>query len=109
MVSTETAAETETGTATGAAAGGLDGDGPGGRRGRGGREGREAPLGQPVGSVRAVLAGAIVATFLLGHLGGALILLRAGAPESALALLGALAVEAGTVTGFYFGARQIGA
>ena len=66
------------------------------------------PLGQPVGSVRAVLAAGIVATFLLGHLGGALMLLRSGAPESGLALLGALAVEAGTVTGFYFGVRQTG-
>ena len=64
------------------------------------------PLGLPVGTVRAFLAGGIVATFLVGHLGGALLLLRSGSPESGLALLGALAVEAGTVTGFYFGVRQ---
>lgn len=66
------------------------------------------PLGLPVGTVRALLAGGIVATFLVGHLGGALLLLRSGSPESGLALLGALAVEAGTVTGFYFGVRQAG-
>jgi len=56
--------------------------------------------------VRAYLAGGIVLAFLGGHLGGAFFLLHAGALESGLALLGALAVEAGTVTGFYFGARQ---
>ncbi|MEI6666057.1 MAG: hypothetical protein WCL53_07890 [Chloroflexota bacterium] len=66
------------------------------------------PLGLPVGTVRAVLAGGIVAAFLVGHLGGALLLLRGGSPETGLALLGALAVEAGTVTGFYFGVRQAG-
>ena len=64
------------------------------------------PLGQPVGTVRAFLAGGIVATFLVGHLVGAFMLLRGGSPESGLALLGALSVEAGTVTGFYFGVRQ---
>ena len=64
------------------------------------------PLGRPAGTVRAYLAIGIVAAFLVGHLGGALLLLRSGEPESGLALLGALAVEAGTVTGFYFGARQ---
>lgn len=75
-------------------------DGPGSRSPNG-------PLGQPVGSVRALLAASIVAAFLVGHLCGALLLLRGGSPESGLALLGALAVEAGTVTGFYFGARQV--
>ena len=69
-------------------------------------ESATGPLGKPPGTVRAYLAGAIVAAFLVGHLGGALLLLRAGALESGLALLGALAVEAGTVTGFYFGVRQ---
>ncbi len=64
------------------------------------------PLGKPPGTVRAYLAVAIVVAFLVGHLGGALVLLWGGATESGLALLGALAVEAATVTGFYFGARQ---
>ena len=65
-----------------------------------------SPLGKPPGTVRAYLAVAIVVAFLVGHLGGAGLLLRSGATESGLALLGALAVEAATVTGFYFGARQ---
>lgn len=69
---------------------------------------RGEPLGRPRGTVRAYLALGIVGAFLVGHLAGALYLLRAGAPESGLALLGALAIEAATVTGFYFGARQGG-
>jgi len=69
----------------------------------------DAPLGRPPGTVRAYLALAIVGTFLAGHLGGAVLLLRSGSPESGLALLGALAIEAATVIGFYFGARQHGA
>lgn len=48
---------------------------------------------------------AIVAVFLAGHLAGAIWLLTQGEVESALALLGAVSLEAGTVTGFYFGAR----
>lgn len=66
----------------------------------------ERPLGKPVGSVRAYLALAIVAAFLVGHVAAALLLLWGGALEAALSLLGALAVAAATVTGFYFGARQ---
>ena len=67
---------------------------------------RLEPLGKPQGTVRAYLALAIVAAFLCGHLGAAVLLLYAGQTESGLSLLGALAVEAGTVTGFYFGTRQ---
>ena len=66
----------------------------------------DAPLGRPPGTVRAYLAGAIVAGFLVGHVTGALLLLWGGQLEPALALLGALSVAAATVTGFYFGARQ---
>ncbi|MGE3857670.1 MAG: hypothetical protein AB7G21_12010, partial [Dehalococcoidia bacterium] len=65
-----------------------------------------SPLGKPPGTVRAYLAIAIVAAFLLAHVAGAALLLWAGALEAGMALLGALAVEAATVTGFYFGARQ---
>jgi hypothetical protein len=65
-----------------------------------------SPLGKPPGTVRAYLAVAIVASFLVAHVGGALVLLRAGALDAALGLLGALALEAAMVTGFYFGARQ---
>ena len=60
-------------------------------------------------TVRGLLAGGIVAAFLVGHLGGALMLLAGGSPEAGLALLGALALEAGTVTGFYFGVRRASA
>lgn len=66
------------------------------------------PMGRPLGTVRAYLALGIVGAFLVGHVGGAFLLMRAGASESGLALLGALAIEAATVTGFYFGARQGG-
>ncbi len=65
----------------------------------------ETPLGRPIGTVRAYLAMAIVAVFLAGHLAGAIWLLTQSEVESALALLGAVSLEAGTVTGFYFGAR----
>ena len=65
----------------------------------------ETPLGRPIGTVRAYLAMVIVAVFLAGHLAGAIWLLTLGEVESALALLGAVSLEAGTVTGFYFGAR----
>lgn len=64
------------------------------------------PLGKPPGTVRAYLAVAIVASFLVAHVLGALLLLRAGALDAAIGLLGALALEAAMVTGFYFGARQ---
>jgi len=65
-----------------------------------------SPLGRPPGTVRAYLAMAIVAAFLVAHVAGSVLLLWAGAREAAMGLLGALAVEAATVTGFYFGARQ---
>ncbi len=65
----------------------------------------ETPLGRPSGTVRAYLALAIVAAFLAGHTAGAVWLLSHGQFESALALLGAIALEAGTVIGFYFGVR----
>lgn len=65
----------------------------------------ETPLGRPSGTVRAYLALGIVAAFLAGHVAGAVWLLVRGQVDGALALLGALALEAGTVTGFYFGVR----
>lgn len=65
----------------------------------------ETPLGQPSGTVRAYLALAIVAAFLGGHIAGAVWLLMDGQFQSALALLGAVAIEAATVIGFYFGVR----
>lgn len=67
----------------------------------------DTPLGRPSGTVRAYLALAIVAAFLGGHVAGAVWLLARGEVDSGLALLGALALEAGTVTGFYFGARGV--
>jgi hypothetical protein len=73
-----------------------------------GRPAADAPLGRPPGTVRAYLAMAIVAAFLVGHVVGALLLLWDGRLEPALALLGALSVAAATVTGCYFGARQGG-
>ena len=65
----------------------------------------DTPLGRPTGTVRAYLALAIVAAFLGGHVAGAVWLLVHAEVDSGLALLGALALEAGTVTGFYFGVR----
>lgn len=65
----------------------------------------DAPMGRPRGTVRAYLALGIVTAFLVGHSAGAVYLLWHGDLESAVALLGAVALEAGTVTGFYFGAR----
>ncbi len=65
----------------------------------------ETPMGRPSGTVRAYLALAIVAAFLAGHVAGAVWLLANGEFESALALLGAVAIEAATVIGFYFGVR----
>ena len=64
------------------------------------------PLGKPAGSVRAYLAIGILAAFLLTHALAAGWLLHAGNVEAAVGLLGALALEAGTVTGFYFGSRS---
>ena len=65
------------------------------------------PLGKPAGSVRAYLAIGILAAFLLTHAAAAGWLLHAGNVEAAIGLLGALALEAGTVTGFYFGSRSV--
>jgi hypothetical protein len=64
------------------------------------------PLGKPAGTVRAYLALAIVTAFLVVHAGASALLLLAGDVDAALGLLGALGIEAATVTGFYFGARQ---
>ena len=64
------------------------------------------PLGKPPGSVRAYLALGILAAFLLTHALAAGWLLHVGNVEAAIGLLGALALEAGTVTGFYFGSRS---
>lgn len=64
------------------------------------------PLGKPPGSVRAYLAIGILAAFLLTHALAAGWLLHVGNVEAAIGLLGALALEAGTVTGFYFGSRS---
>ena len=63
------------------------------------------PLGKPAGSVRAYLAIGIVGVFLLAHAAAAGWLLRIGHVEAAMGMLAALALEAGTVTGFYFGSR----
>lgn len=65
----------------------------------------DSPMGRPQGTVRAYLALGIVTAFLVGHSAGSVYLLWQGDLESAVALLGAVALEAGTVTGFYFGAR----
>ena len=64
------------------------------------------PLGKPPGSVRAYLALGILAAFLITHALAAAWLLHAGNVEAAIGLLGGLALEAGTVTGFYFGSRS---
>ena len=68
-------------------------------------EGGRAPLGKPAGSVRAYLAIGIVGSFAMTHAAAAAWLLQLGRIEAAIGLLGALALEAGTVTGFYFGSR----
>ena len=68
-------------------------------------EGGQPPLGKPVGSVRAYLAMGIVGSFAMTHAAAAGWLLQLGRIEAAIGLLGALALEAGTVTGFYFGSR----
>jgi len=65
----------------------------------------QAPLGKPAGSVRAYLAMGIVGSFAATHAAAAAWLLQIGRIEAAIGLLGALALEAGTVTGFYFGSR----
>ena len=69
-------------------------------------EGGQWPLGKPVGSVRAYLAMGIVGSFAITHAAAAGWLLQIGRIEAAIGLLGALALEAGTVTGFYFGSRS---
>ena len=69
-------------------------------------EGGQPPLGKPVGSVRAYLAMGIVGSFAMTHAAAAGWLLQLGRIEAAIGLLGALALEAGTVTGFYFGSRS---
>ena len=56
--------------------------------------------------MRAYLALGILAAFLITHALAAAWLLHAGNVEAAIGLLGALALEAGTVTGFYFGSRS---
>ncbi len=68
-------------------------------------EGAQPPLGKPAGSVRAYLAMGIVGSFAATHAAAAAWLLQIGHIEAAIGLLGALALEAGTVTGFYFGSR----
>ena len=45
------------------------------------------PLGKPPGTVRAYLAVAIVVAFLVGHLGGAVLLLRSSASPDSVAPL----------------------
>ena len=67
--------------------------------------GAVGPLGKPAGSVRAYLALGILGAFLATHALAAGWLLREGATEGAIGLLSTLALEAGTVTGFYFGSR----
>lgn len=67
----------------------------------------DEPMGKPRGTVRAYLAMGIVGAFIAGHVGGAGWLLHLGNTEAALALLASLAVEAGAVTGFYFGSREL--
>ena len=64
------------------------------------------PLGKPTGSVRAYLALGILGAFLVTHALAAGWLLHVESIEAAIGLLGALALEAGTVTGFYFGSRS---
>lgn len=63
------------------------------------------PLGIPRGSVRAVLALILVVTFAASHVWAAHHLLAAENVEAGVAVLGALALEVGVVTGFYFGSR----
>ena len=66
------------------------------------------PIGLPRGTVRAYLALMIVAAFLVTHAVAAGWLLYLGNMEAALAVLGAPALEAGTVSGFYFASRPQG-
>lgn len=65
----------------------------------------DEPLGKPRGTVRAYLAMAIVGAFLTSHVAAAGLLAYQGNTEATLAVLGILAAEAGTITGFYFGTR----
>lgn len=64
------------------------------------------PLGLPRGTVRAYLALMIVSSFLLAHMVAAGFLLWRGDAEAGLAVLGALAIQAGVASGFYFGSRE---
>lgn len=66
------------------------------------------PLGKPAGTVRAYLAMAIVAGFEVAHIGGAGLLFWTGHIPEAMALAGALAIEASAVLGYYFGVRSDG-
>ena len=63
------------------------------------------PLGQPAGTVRAILALIIVVTFAVSHLLVGSWLIRSGLTTEGVAVIGALALEAATVMGFYFGSR----
>ena len=63
------------------------------------------PLGQPQGSVRAILALIIVGTFAASHLIAGTYLIRSGLTTEGVAVLGALAIESATISGFYFGSR----
>ena len=66
----------------------------------------QQPMGQPQGTVRAWLALIIVGTFAISHLIAAMWLIRGGLTTEGVAVLGALALEAATTTGWYFGSRS---
>jgi len=70
------------------------------------------PLGQPRGSVRAIIALSLIYAFIVAELFAVAVLL--GAPyigldqpntEAATALIGAIGIEVANVTAFYFGRR----
>lgn len=65
----------------------------------------DQPLGKPRGTVRSYLAIGIVGTFLASHAVAAVVLAVSGNVDAALGLLGALGVETGGVTGYYFASR----
>jgi len=62
----------------------------------------DQPLGLPRGTVRAYLALMIVGAFLAAHLVASGYLLWSGNVEAGLAVLGALAIQSGVASGFYF-------
>lgn len=64
------------------------------------------PMGQPRGTVRAYLALMIVGAFLVSHMIASAFLISAGNIEAGMAVLGALALETGVVSGFYFASRS---